>query len=290
MVARKKKAVAKKGIAGLPATIQKRLAAKQEKFADRERQGGGKTLSIRGKKFRFDGRDLGDEIDVIMLDYVFLKQYFESDYDPDNLTPPDCFAIGDDELELKPLEESPEIQGDDETGMCDGCWANEYESAARGKGKACQDRRRIALLSAELFDEDGFIDTITAESVGFLTMGGTSLQNWKAHTKRLGKTLKVAPFQVVTTLSFDESVDYEKLEFHVKEEIEDTEILTALLDVTDETADDLRAIPDFTGGSEEAEEKPQARRKKAPARKKGKTARKKKKVTKKKARSRSKYS
>lgn len=284
----RKKAVAKKGIAGLPATIQKRIEEQQKRFAGRERQGTGKTLSIRGKKFRFDGRDLGDEIDVIMLDYVFIKQYFEQDYDPDNLTPPDCFALADDEMELKPLEDSPDIQGDEETGMCDGCWANEFESAARGKGKACQDRRKIALISAELFEEKDFLDTITEESVGFLTMGGTSLANWKAHTKRLGKTLKVAPFQVVTTLTFDEAVDYEKLEFHVKEQIEDNEVLTALLNVIEATADDLRATPDFSG-AEDTEEKPQAKRKKkAPAKKK--PARKKAASKKSKSRSRSKYS
>lgn len=287
-MARKKKAVAKRGIAGLPATVQQRIEGYVEKFANRERQGSGKTLSIRGKKFRFDGRDLGSEIDVIMLDYIFIKQYYEQEYDPDNLTPPDCFAIADEETELKPLEDSPEIQGDEETGMCDGCWANEFESAARGKGKACQDKRRIALISADHFDEPNFVDTVTAESVGFLTMGGTSLVNWKAHTKRLGKTLKVAPFQVITTLSFDDSVDFEKLEFHVKEQIEDPDILTALVNTVEETAEDLRNTPDFSG-AEEAEEKPQAKRKKkAPAKKK--PARKKAASKKSKSRSRSKYS
>lgn len=249
----KKKAVAKRG-GGLPAALQKRISAQQEKFADREQQGQGRVISIKNQKFRFDGQDLGDEINVVILDYVFLNQYFDTQYDEKNPEPPVCFAIAENELEMAPVEDSPDKQSE----TCEGCWANEFESSSTGSGKACQNRRRLAVISAELYEDADFLETLKAENVGYLTMGGTSLQAWRSYVNRIGKTLKSAPLQVITTLSFDQSVDYSKLEFHAAGEIEDMEILEALLDVNDEIAEELRAKPTFR--AEEVEETAQAPR------------------------------
>lgn len=264
MAARKK--VAKKGVAGLPATIQQRILAKQERFGNREAQNTGKQITFKSKQFKFDGDKIGDTMDVVLLDYVFVNQYFSTDYDPDNITPADCFALADEEMELKPLAEVLHRQVDTDEDMCTDCWANQWGSADRGDGKACQNRRRVAVISAELFNEKDWAETLDADNVGYISLGGTTLKAWRTYTNKVGKKLGLAPFQVVTQLGFDDEEDFDKLTFTTLSVIEESEQLEKLLDVTDEIQDELHAAPDFSQVHEDEPKKPQ--RKKPAAKKK----------------------
>lgn len=250
-----RKAVAKTGIAGLPAAIQERLAAKREKFADREKPGAGKQLGIRGKRFKFAGEDVGSELPVIVLDYRFVNQYFTSAFDPDHIVAPTCFAIGVEEGELAPVDDSPEKQHP----TCAGCWANEFGSAPTGRGKACQNRRRVAVVSAVGIDKPGYVDTLDHENVAILSLGGTSIGAWKGHVNKVGKTLGLLPFQVVTRLGFNDTVAHEQLTFDIVSEIEDTAILARLVELSDEVAPELDRLPDFS--TAEAPAEPQAKKK-----------------------------
>lgn len=274
--ATKKKAVAKRqstAVGSVADMFQQGL----ESELGREQAGVGKTLSIRNSKFKFEGADLGSEIAVILLDYVFVNQYYPGKFDPDNRQPPACFAMAETEMELKPLPQSPEIQngGDPCFGGPDSqvCWANEFESDEAGRGKACKNGRRIAVMSAEAWEDDDFIDYIDSEAVGYLTLPPTTNPTWRAYVNKLGKTAKLPVWGVITTLSFDPDVDYPKLEFTATAKLQD--ILDEagakkLLSLRDEIHDELRAVPDFSGyESDDSSNKKTAKKRRKVVAKKG---------------------
>jgi hypothetical protein len=214
----------------------------------REQMGAGKTLSIRNSKFKFEGADLGSEISVVLLDYVFVNQYFKGKFDPDNRQPPACFAMAENEQDLVPLPSSPEIQNGGDP--CVDCWANEFESDDAGRGKACKNGRRLAVMSAEAWEDDDFADFIDSDAVGYLTLPPTTNPTWRAYVNKLGKTAKLPVWGVITTLSFDPDVDYPKLEFTATSKLQDVldeKGAKKLLTLRDEIHDELRAVPDFSG-------------------------------------------
>lgn len=272
MAARKKKtAVAKKGLDALPAALRDRLQS--NRFSEREQASGGRMLSVKGRVFRFAGQEYGEDLDVILLDFIYKNVYYGEAYDEDNLVPPDCVAIADDESDLIPLAESPDRQNE----TCEGCWANEFGSDSRGKGKACNTRRDFAFIIPE-FDDSGTVvaSSLSAEHIGVLSISPTGVAAWKGYHKRLVKTLKMEyPFQAVTRLSFDESVSaYPRIAFEPVGEIEDGETLAALAELSLEFADDLRKPPDFSASSDDkakskrpvkgGKKKPAPKKKRAP--------------------------
>lgn len=270
----KKKAVAKKKSTAV-GSVADMFAQGLETEQNREQAGVGKTLSIRNSKFKFEGADLGDEIAVVLLDYVFVNQFYKGKFDPDNRQPPTCFAMAETEAELRPLEASPEVQngGDD----CSSCWANEFESDEAGRGKACKNGRRIAVMSAEAWEDEDFIDYIDSDAVGYMTLPPTTNPTWRAYVNKLGKTAKLPVWGVITTLSFDPDVDYPKLEFTASAKLQDVLDVKAaekLISLRDEIHDELRSVPDFSGYTpDEAPKKGAKKRrkvasKKSPVRKK----------------------
>ncbi len=195
--ASKETAVAKpKASLPMPADAMERMkadvAALKSKLAAPAGDGIGVTQS---KEFKLPDGSKVDEFKGIIVDFVSFNAYYEGIYNPDNVVPPNCFAIGtvknDD---LAPSESSPEPQ-DEGCGSCKGCWANAFKSADNGKGKACKQSIRVAVLL-----EDGELHRLNISSTG-LTAFGT-------YVRDVASTLGVAPYAVMTTFTFDDKFDY----------------------------------------------------------------------------------
>lgn len=90
-----------------------------------------------------DGTNLGRRMDVVVVDFYSRFQLFKKKYNPNEITPPDCYAIGKIVDEMAPEDDSPEKQAP----KCKDCWANQWKSAGEGRpGKACQNRFWVAVL------------------------------------------------------------------------------------------------------------------------------------------------
>lgn len=108
------------------------------------------TLEATGDFVLPDGANLGNEIQVVVLDFSSQNKFYDQAYNKDNPAPPACYAIGlpasqggSDLKSMAPEADSPEIQNPD----CPTCPLNQFGSAAGGgKGKACQNRRTAAVL------------------------------------------------------------------------------------------------------------------------------------------------
>ena len=103
-----------------------------------------------GTGFRIPGLGETDgPIDVVILDFIAQNVYYDPSkpFDRDNIEPPICGAKGFDVNDnLIPVEESPDKQADD----CKNCPLNQFGS--KGKGKACQNRKIVAVLPPDADD------------------------------------------------------------------------------------------------------------------------------------------
>jgi hypothetical protein len=172
------------------------VAAAMEKNAG----GGGQWFSIRGGILTFNGAPLpGNEMVAVVVDSILENAYFEGEFDPDNPQPPVCFAFGRDDDGMAPHQTVFDAdQAQNQT--CKGCEKNVFGSAERGKGKACKNTRRLALLAAGSIElpkrEITLFDTpeeFEKETIGFLKLPVTSVAGWAAMVKRISASDRRPP-------------------------------------------------------------------------------------------------
>lgn len=217
MAARNKKAVAETSNK-LPANWQDEMAQAADAAADQEAGvAAGQFFSTSGGILKFNDSPLPEnKMVVVILDSMIENVFYEGAYDSDNPTPPVCYAFGRSEEGLIPHEDVTQRQDTEEEG-CGTCEMNEWGSADTGKGKACKNQRRLAIISAgnvingeaEIADEPDFYEN---GDLGFLKLPVTSVKAWSAYVKKLAGALKRAPFGVFTLVSL---VPDEKSQFKI---------------------------------------------------------------------------
>lgn len=212
-------------------SLKEQLAAQAAAMSKRVAAPTGNTISTAGKKFKLpDGRRSGDPIEVVVLDFVSSNQYYDRDYDADNPCPPACFALGDDPRELVPSDNSPAKQSED----CQSCPMNQFGTAKTGGGKACTNGRLLAVVPPDAHEET---------PIWLLRVSPSSLKSFDGFVRSTASSLALPPVGVVVTVSFDDNVDYPKLEFsnpvpndnlevHVARQAEARELLTTEPDVS----------------------------------------------------------
>lgn len=154
----------------------------------------GNRISTKGGVLTYHGNKMKDnKINVIILAALIENAYYDGPYDPDNPRAPVCFAFSEDGEDMAPHDESHDKQNE----TCEGCPQNEWGTADRGRGKACKNLRRIAVLSFE--------DTSTnpsSEEIATLSVSVTSVKGYSAYVKHLAAT-GLAPWAVRTTISLE---------------------------------------------------------------------------------------
>ena len=158
--------------------------------------GGGNKISVRGKGFTFQKLALGNPLELVIVNFSYTNQYYDTPYNPDQYVPPACYAKSMTEDELAPFANSPKAQGSatpDEAGeSCTGCWANAFGSAAQGRGKACSNR-----VSLVVIDPAGVV-----KEACLLEVAPKGLKNFFGYQSRLEKVEKLPLFGVTTLVSF----------------------------------------------------------------------------------------
>jgi hypothetical protein len=139
-------------------------------------------------------------LSLVIVDFNSQNKYYTDAYDPKNILPPVCFAIGDSPTTLVPSVNSPERQAD----ACATCPMNQFGSAPKGEGKACKNTRVLAVLPGDA-DADTPLWT--------LSVSPTSNKVFDGYVKDIARQFQVAPYGVITTVSFDPNVTYASLVF-----------------------------------------------------------------------------
>jgi len=117
--------------------VKQQLALQQQKMA--ALQTGPNLISFKGGQLIVDGTPIpGGEAEVHVLAQQAERAYYEGEYDPSKPQVPACYSF---DLET-PHPESSSPQH----ATCEGCPQNEWGS--KGKGKACRESARVALVPA----------------------------------------------------------------------------------------------------------------------------------------------
>ena len=104
-------------------------------------------VTHKGSIIKIDGKKLeANEIDVVPLGIVWVKEYYEHEYTEGSTDTPACYAFGspDDakEKRLTPFPQVPNKQAE----SCSQCQWDKFMTARKGRGKACGDRPRMLFL------------------------------------------------------------------------------------------------------------------------------------------------
>ncbi len=203
-MATKKTAAVKTSSSRAVSLWEEKLAAAAVKSASAEKATSGlKGISTRGGILSVDDQPVpGNELDVLVLVAVHENQYHTQAFDPNTPQIPDCYAFGDPNADdpeggMAPHPEAESPQGDD-NGLCANCWANEMGSAPVGRGKACKNVRRLALITADTLASPEDIDET---EVRVLKVPVMSVKGWALYIKNtLAEDLKRPYWGVVTTI------------------------------------------------------------------------------------------
>jgi hypothetical protein len=198
--------------------------------------GGGITsgfavVSIRGKAWRIkhrgeertlmreDGDGPRSSIDVVIVKAApqIAKIWYQSGYVEGSTAPPDCWSVDG----IKPDPASPKLQ----SPTCAGCPQNAWGSAVRpggsGKGKACADSKRLAIVP------EGDMENEIHGGPMLLRVPPASLGAVKQYADTLN-AIGLAPFGVVTRMKFDPSTEYPAISFEAVRVLEEDEAETIL--------------------------------------------------------------
>jgi hypothetical protein len=221
-----------------------KFAAMAAEYAAGERVGGD-FLSTRGGVLSFQEEPLpGNQMAVVILDAVIERTFYTAKYDPtsEHNLPPVCYAFGraGDEEEMAP---HPTMQADlmyftPQNDICATCPNNEWGSSDTGRGKACSERRRMALLPAGYytpkrgsrdFDLNLFDDPKHYEQadIAYLKLNVMSVKDWARYVTQLSASHRRPPLGVITRVYLEPDP---KSQFRVKFDVIE-ELPEALFDV-----------------------------------------------------------
>lgn len=162
-------------------------------------------LSIRDSKFHVVTQDKVETLETTSLGVIIVganpavsKQYYEGEFTSDRESyTPDCYSLDG----VTPSINSASLQCD----VCALCPQNSWGSRITPHGakvKACSDIKRLAVILANNPYEEIYLLQVTP----------SSLKSLNAYQKTLSMR-GIAPEISITTLCFDTTVDFPKLEF-----------------------------------------------------------------------------
>ena len=103
-------------------------------------------LGTKGAIFRLGETKIGSKMELVILDYVLVNQYYEGEYNPQQSTPPTCYAISTSKAaDAREKMAPPESLATRVSVSCSVCPMNAWGSGKR-RGKACKNGARLTVL------------------------------------------------------------------------------------------------------------------------------------------------
>jgi hypothetical protein len=159
-------------------------------------------ISIRNGVMSVNGAPVpGNQIVVVITDFVLENTFYPDGFDPDDVVPPTCYAFGRKAKEMGPHDDAEAKQNE----LCVDCPHNAWGSAEKGRGKACKNRARLMVVSAgDLSKDEEFTPfedagNFTSQTQMTLKIPPTSLSSFKEYVDKL-KNTALRPCWAVYTL------------------------------------------------------------------------------------------
>jgi hypothetical protein len=167
---------------GAPLDWRKEMAQYAAKTIKQEENvAAGNRISFKGGVISYKGTPLqGNELHCIIVAGLIENAYYPGKYNPDSPTAPVCFAFSVDGEDMAPHDKSHDPQHE----TCKGCPHDEWGSADTGRGKACKNVRRIAVLPLKWpFKEADVMDVELATA----SIPVTSVKAYSGYVKNLAQ-------------------------------------------------------------------------------------------------------
>jgi hypothetical protein len=205
--------IAKSPTTAIVAWEQEMAGAAVAHAAGEKAWGSYKSVSTQGGVMKIDDEAVdGNELRVIVIASIHENQYYDSVFNPGVMTVPKCYAYNDpnaadlsasvEEMTPHPNAEEPQGAGPDDAqgqpgGNCNDCWANVMGTADVGRGKACKNIRRLALVTEDALASP---EAMADAEVRFLKVPVMSTKLWGSYTRKLAEDVKRPSYGVVTTV------------------------------------------------------------------------------------------
>lgn len=209
-----KKEVAKT-VSHLPADLdlQERIKRDLQAASEQVEAAAVERIRMGAKGFTTPDGDTGDVIQGVVVDFISSNMHYPNQFDKNDPSPPNCFAMGRIISQLVPDQKSTEPQAD----ACKDCEKNKFESGT-GKAKACKNTRQLALIKEGATEED-------EASIWLLTIPPASIRYWDTY---VSTTLKgrysLPPGAVVTQIFMDPNKDFAAPRFKFVRALNDEEL------------------------------------------------------------------
>ena len=191
-----------------------------KEYASTEKTGGN-WITLRGGTMRYGDNEIpGNTLICIVLDAVRENAYYPYDFDPDVIIPPTCYAFGYSEDDMEPDLPNHEWF-EPQAKSCAECPHNEWGSSDTGRGKACGNRRRLAIIPAGQMVKDGksweveVFDTIEdyeEQDIALMKLPVTSTKLWGKYVKFLNSQYQLPPMGVISQVYIEKDPNDQ---FHV---------------------------------------------------------------------------
>lgn len=183
------------------------------------------------------GENLGNEIQVVVLDFVSRNNLYLEQYNPNSPSPPDCYAIGKNINQMAPEADSPSIQSD----ACSTCPMNQFGSGVGGRSKACKNSRLAVVVLVD--PEDPSSSAMPDAPLYTIEFSPTSIKSFDGMVAMVARALGGPPIKAVVTLSARNAGTYALQTF--SDPLPNSD-LGAHFARRPETVDMLYRKPDFT--------------------------------------------
>lgn len=235
-------------------SFDKEMAEIAAKQVAAESGASGDFISTKGGHFSIDGVTVkGDKIKAVVVDSIFLNTWYEKPWDPSEPATPACYAFGVTAKGMSPHEDSEQPQHEN----CAECPLNKFGTAnvGSGKGKACKNQRRLALILEEDLEDP-------EARMWLLNISVTSCKAWGGYVSQIVDTYNKPTCGVLTELELftAKGKTYAQTSFAFERELDLAE-MKAVLPRRKEAMKKLTLpFPKFEE-EEEEEEKPKPKQK-----------------------------
>jgi hypothetical protein len=225
---------------------QKQLASMAIATAEAEKPSGN-WVSFKSGVLSVGGNPIkGNKMAVVIIHSAFENQIYRDKYNANNPgQTPYCYAIAELDEDLKPHPDA----ADPQAATCAECPNNVWGSDPEGgRGKACKNVRRIAMISVADMED------IPKAPVALAKLPVTSVKNWSTYANQIANVLKIPPLAVITEMSVEPDAKTQfQVNFSLVDKITDGAQIQALLTKRKDTTPLI-----FAGYEKPMEQKPGA--------------------------------
>lgn len=171
--------------------------ARFAKEAAAQERPGVSQIGLRAGVMMYRGQQIpGNKLKCVIISSGIERRYDTKPFDPNNIQPPDCFALSTTGEDMIPSPDSVSRQAE----SCSSCPHNQWAPNPKRPGKnhkACKERRRLALLPADSVASGN----VKSAELAMLAIPVTSVKHWATYVNRLAAEYARPAWAVISEIA-----------------------------------------------------------------------------------------